>query len=50
MQDAGGFVGAPVGVDIGPVPEKKVSDLEARVASMMRATLASKPDGYLLGS
>jgi hypothetical protein len=28
MQDAGGLMGAPVRVDIRPVPEKKVGDFE----------------------
>jgi hypothetical protein len=28
MQDAGGLMGAPVRVDIGAVPEKKVGDFE----------------------
>src|SRR5262249_44210234 len=31
MQDAGGLMGAPVRVDIGPVTEKKVADLEVAV-------------------
>src|SRR5580692_10942409 len=31
MQDAGGLMGAPVRVDIGPVTEKKVGDLEVVV-------------------
>jgi hypothetical protein len=31
MQEAGGLVGAPVRVDIGPVSKKKVGDLEAVV-------------------
>jgi hypothetical protein len=31
MQDAGGLMGAPVRVDIGPVYEKKVGNLEVVV-------------------
>ena len=31
MQDAGGLMGAPVRVDISPVTEKKVGDLEVEL-------------------
>src|SRR5262249_56584198 len=36
MQDAGGLMGAPFRVDIGPVREKKVGDLEVVVEDCPR--------------
>ena len=39
MQDAGRLVGAPVRVDIGSVPEKKVGDLEVVVEDRDRKSV-----------
>ena len=41
MQDAGGLMGTPVRVDIGPVTEKKVGDLEVVVEDPMQVLMVS---------